>query len=608
MNHYWRILSYARPYKKQILLSVVFNILMVLFSLVSITILIPILKIIFNNTQTVHEVIPYEGILSLRVWLESWLNFKITNWAAIYGKQGILLRILIFTAILFLLKNICRYIGTIALVFIKNAVERDLRNDIHKKLLELPIAFFTEKRKGDILTRLTTDITEIQWALLSSIQRMVQDPLMIISTITLLIILSPQLTLFVVLLIPVTGFLITYIGNTLKRHSEKAKEDLGQIMSFVEEHISGLPIIRSYVAEDQVDKKFQKTNQSYFDAMNEMLYRRELSSPVSELLGSSVIIGIIWYGSTLILKNNALEPEVFITYVALFYQIINPAKSISNAIYDIKRGEASSNRILSFLDAPNPLADAENALAKAEFSDKICLEKIHFAYEQTKVLQDVTFCIKKGETVALVGQSGSGKSTVTYLLNRFYDIQDGAIKIDGQDIRKIKQKDLRKLIGYISQDAILFHDSIRNNLLMGNPEATEDDIIHAAKIANAHDFIMATPNGYETNIGDRGTKLSGGQRQRLTIARAILKNPPILILDEATSALDSESEMLVQEALEKLMNKRTSIVIAHRLSTVQNADKIIVMKAGKVIESGTHESLMEAGGEYLKLVALQRVD
>jgi subfamily B ATP-binding cassette protein MsbA len=606
MNNYFRILRYVLPYRQQIIGSVLFNIAMVFFSLVSITILIPILKIILENTEEVVEPIDYEGLSQIRPYLESQLNYRITLWATEYGPTKILFYILLVAIAFFLLKNLTRYLGGILLVFIKNGVERDLRNDIHHKVLHLPLSYFSEKQRGDIIARLTTDIVEVQWAILSSIQRLVTDPLMLVSTLVLLVILSPKLTLFVAILIPVTGFVITTIGNTLKKPSAKAKAELGKILSKVDEHLGGLPILKSYVAEDLAHESFRQSNDNHFRFMNQMLYRRQLSSPVSELLGSIVMIAIVWFGSLLILQNGELEPEVFITYIVLFYQIINPAKSISTAVYDIKRGEASAERIFSVIDAVNPLQDAPNAVAKNEFTDSIQLEAIDFSYETGEpVFENFNLNITRGRSVALVGQSGSGKTTLANLLNRFYDVNAGAIRIDGVDLRQIRIKDLRAMIGLISQEAILFNDTIRNNLLLGRPGATEEEMIEAAKVANAHDFIQRLPQGYDTNIGDRGTKLSGGQRQRLTIARAVLKNPPILILDEATSALDSESEMLVQQALEKLMANRTSVVIAHRLSTIQHADEIILLRNGKIIERGNHRELLQNGGEYKKMVELQ---
>ena len=605
MSHYFRILRYALPYRRKIFTSVLFNILTVFFSLGSITILIPVLKILFQNTPPTEAPAPYQGLDQLKPWLESHLNFYITHWMSEYGPQKILMAILAVATTFFLLKNLFRYLGSTSLTYIKNGVERDLRNVIHQKILELPPAYFSEKRKGDLIARLTTDVLEIQWALLSSIQRMIQDPLMILSTLVLLIILSPKLTLFVTILIPVTGFVITTVGNSLKRPSAKAKIESGKLLAHVEEHIGGLPIIQSYVAEKRIQKSFEETNQRHFHFMNQTLYRRELSSPISEVLGSLVIIVIVWFGSNLILQSNTLQPEIFITYIVLFYQIINPAKSISTAIYDIKRGQASSERILSVLDTPNTLADAPDALPKTSFDHSLAFKGVSFRYQEKWVVRNLDLLIPKGKTIALVGQSGSGKTTMANLLNRFYDVVEGSLEMDGIDVRKIRIHDLRRMIGYISQDPILFNDTIRNNLLLGNEFATEAQLVEAARIANAHDFILATEQGYDTLIGDRGMKLSGGQRQRLTIARAVLKNPPILVLDEATSALDSESERLVQDALEKIMANRTSVVIAHRLSTIQHADEIVVMREGRIIEQGNHHALMALGGEYSKLVELQ---
>ncbi|MCB0705631.1 MAG: ABC transporter ATP-binding protein [Saprospiraceae bacterium] len=606
MKNYLRILQYVLPYRRQIAGSIFFNIAMVFFSLGSITILIPILKIILENTQEVVTPMAYTGISELRPYLENQLNYKITGWIAESGAPAVLFSILLFALVFFFLKNLTRYIGSVYLVYIKNGVERDIRRDIHKKVLHLPLSYFSEKQKGDIVARLTTDIIEVQWAILSSIQRLVQDPLMLISTLILLVVLSPKLTLFVAILIPVTGFVITSIGNTLKKPSERAKAELGKILSKVDEHLGGLTILKSYVAEDRAHISFQDSNQKHFQYMNQMLYRRQLSSPISELLGTLVIIAIIWFGSMLILRDGNLEPEVFITYIVLFYQIINPAKSISTAIYDIKRGDASAARIFEVIDTQNNLEDKPDAQTKTDFTKGISLNNVHFTYpDDTPVLADFNLTIPKGKTIALVGQSGSGKSTIANLLNRFYDVQKGEITIDGLDIRQIKIKDLRQLIGYISQEAILFNDTVRNNLMLGKPQATAEEVMDAAKVANAHEFIMQLQDGYDTNIGDRGSKLSGGQRQRLTIARAVLKNPPILILDEATSALDSESEMLVQQALEKLMANRTSLVIAHRLSTIQHADEIILLRDGQIVEKGTHQELLEKDGDYQKMVYLQ---
>lgn len=607
MKHYFRLLRYLIPYKSKVISSIVLNILTVFFSLGSIAIIIPVLKIIFKNITVTPDKPIYNG--NIKAYSEQILNYYISFYANLNGPFYVLLWVVGIAGFLFLCKNVLRYFAEILLVNIKNGVERDIRNDLHRKILEMPIAQLTEQRKGDLMARLTNDILEIQWAIFSSIQRLIQDPLMIILTVIVLIFFSAKLTVFVIILIPITGLVITSLGNSLKKPSERAKEELGKIMSHIEENIGALSAIRSYVGEDRIQKKFEQSNQHYFTAMNQMLYKRELSSPVSEVMGTLVMLAIITYGSYLIINYKELEPEVFITYITLFYQIINPAKSLSVAIYDIKRGEASSSRIFSLLDAPNPLKDKDNALAINTFSDSIAFENVYFSYiEEKSAVENFNLTIKKGETVALVGQSGSGKSTIAALLNRFYDVDKGSIKIDSHDLRDLKQHDFRKMIAYIPQEAHLFNDTIKENLLLGKPDASMEEIIHACKVANAYDFITETENGFDTTIGDRGSKLSGGQRQRLTIARAVLKNPPILLLDEATSALDAESEKLVQDALNKLLTNRTSIVIAHRFSTIKNADKIVVMKEGNIIEVGNHESLVKKEGEYYKLVQLQGLE
>lgn len=604
MRKIWTILRFAGPYKTKVVLSAICHVLMVVFSLGSVTILIPILKIIFSNTQVITEPPIYEGLGQIKSYIEHSLNYWITYYGETSGKQQVLFWVLCLAATFFLLKNLFRYLGSILLIYIRNGVERDLRKKIHHKLLYLPISYFSAKRKGDITSRLTTDILEIQWALLSSVKRLVEDPLMIIGTMVLMLVLSPRLTLFVLLLIPVTGFIITTISRLLKKPSEMAKEEMGKLLSIVDEHVGGIPIIKSYAAEKQAHDIFQHSNQRHFTFMNKMLFRRDLSSPISEILGSSVILGIIWFGAKLILEENELEPEVFITYVALFYQIINPSKSLSVAFYDIRRSEASVDRINEILDAPNAILD-HGGNQPARFEQSITFEDVNFSYDTHEVLTNINFTIGKGEMIALVGPSGGGKSTLAYLINRFYDPVQGRILLDGVDYKDLELSSLRGLVGYISQDPILFFGSIRQNLLFGNPNATEAQLIAAAKVAHAHDFIMELDKGYDTAIGDRGLKLSGGQRQRITIARAILNDPQILVLDEATSALDAVSEKLVQKALEAVMENRTAIVIAHRLSTIRNAKHILVIQEGRIIESGSHQTLIQQAGPYQKLVELQ---
>lgn len=607
MQQYLKILRFALPYSRQIILSVLFNIGTVLFSLASITTLIPILRIIFNTAKPQTSPVEYTGILGLKDYLTGQLNYKMYTWSEAIGPQRMLFYVLLVTVGLFLLKNLFRFLGAIAVTYIKNGVERDLRASLHKKFLELPIAYFSERRKGDLIARFSTDVLDIQYAVLSSVHRLVQDPLMIILTLGILILFSAKLTLLVIVLLPISGFIISRIGKTLKKPAQAAKQELAVLLSQLEEHISGIQIIKSYVAERRVHKHFSDSNQRYFRYMNKTMFRRDLSSPVSEVLGALILVVIVWYGGNLILNTNELEADFFITYIVLFYQVTVPAKSLSNAFYDIKRGEASADRVLEILETENEMTDAADAKEVSVFESDLKLVDVTFSYEEKVVIDQLSLTIKKGSSVALVGQSGSGKSTIASLINRFYDPQGGSILLDGQDIRTLKQKSYRHLIGFISQDAVLFNDTIRNNIAFGVESATEEEIITAAKIANAHTFICEQEQGYDTIIGDRGMKLSGGQRQRLTIARAILKDPQLLILDEATSALDSESEQLVQEALEQVLQNRTSIVIAHRLSTIQHCDQIVVMKDGVIVEKGKHLALLEQDGVYKKLVDLQGI-
>jgi subfamily B ATP-binding cassette protein MsbA len=490
------------------------------------------------------------------------------------------------------------------MTILRNGILKDMRNDMYDKVLSLPISFFSEKRKGDVITRMTSDVVEVQWASLIILEIIVREPLTIIFSVATMFFLNYKLTIFIFVFTPISGFIISLIGKKLRKQSHIVQKHISEFLSQIEETLTGLKIIKGFNAEPLFSKKFKHITQDIFKSNIRLINRQNLAHPVSEFLGVLVIVIILWFGGAMVL-NKELSPAVFLTFIALAYNILTPAKSIARAGYTIKKGMASVERIFNILEAENPLKDKPNAIVKKSFDQNIQFDHVGFRYEEENVLKDVNFTINKGEMLALVGQSGSGKSTIANLLMRFYDVNEGAIKIDGVDIRDMTKKSLRALMGLVTQDSILFNDTVRNNIALGKPDATMDEIIQAAKIANAHDFIMALPKGYDTNIGDSGNRLSGGQKQRLNIARAILKNPPVMVLDEATSALDTESEKLVQDALDKLMANRTSVVIAHRLSTIKNADKIIVMHKGEIVEMGTHQDLMQHEGVYHNLIMLQ---
>jgi subfamily B ATP-binding cassette protein MsbA len=492
------------------------------------------------------------------------------------------------------------------MVPLRNGVVQDIRNQIYRKILELPLGFFSEERKGDIIARMTGDVQEIDNSIMSSLEMLLKDPLIIIISLSFMIYMSPSLTLFVFLLLPVVGYLIGKVGKSLKKPSMRGQNKMGELLSTIEESLSGLRIIKAFNAENKIKEHFSKQNTEYYHIMNSLMWRRYLAHPMSEFLGTAVIVIILWYGGNLVLRNDgSLNPAEFITYLAFFYTIINPAKSFTTAIYSIQKGLASMERIDKVMLAKNNIIDKENPKSVKVFTNEIQYKDVTFRYQEDDVLKKVNLTIPIGKTVALVGQSGSGKSTFVDLLPRFYDVSEGQILVDGIDIRDYRIADLRGLMGNVNQDPILFNDTFFNNISFGVENATMEQVENAAKVANAHDFIISTSEGYHSNIGDRGGKLSGGQRQRVSIARAVLKNPPILILDEATSALDTESEKLVQEALENLMKNRTSIVIAHRLSTIKNADLICVFHEGEIVERGNHDELLALDGIYKKLYGMQ---
>ncbi len=525
------------------------------------------------------------------------------------GKLYALLMICVLVVIMFFLKNLTRYLAMFFLAPVRNGVVKDLRNRMHQKVMELPLSYYSNERKGDIMSRITTDAQEIEWSVMSSLEATFREPLTILLFLGTMIYISPQLTLFVFILLPITALLITRIGKSLKRTSTKSRERMGSLLSVIEETLSGLRIIKAFNAEEPVQRKFEELNQKYTITMNRMYRKTDLASPLSEFLGACVLAVVLYFGGKLVLDaDQTLSASMFIAYVAIFSQMIPPAKSFSNAFYNIQKGIASADRMHMILDATNDITDKPGAKTIDEFRDEISYQNVSFSYRRGDagfVLNDINLVIQKGKTIALVGQSGSGKTTLADMLPRFYDPTAGSITIDGIPLNNLKLASLRSLIGVVSQEPILFNDTVAANIAFGMEQSDRSDIERAARIANAHDFIMQIPGNYDANIGDRGSKLSGGQRQRMSIARAVLKNPPILILDEATSALDTESERLVQDALNHLMANRTTLVIAHRLSTIQHADEIIVMQNGVIGERGTHAGLIDKGGLYKKLYDLQ---
>jgi len=591
------------PYKKQLILNFLFNFLSALFTVFSVTMMYPILDMLFGTTKDIRDMVPWE-MTKEAIFHNSY--YYITLFKDAHGAGLTLLYVGIFVIFATLLKVGFFYLGAFEAVYIRNGVVKDIREQIFNKILKLALPFFSEERKGDIISRITGDVTEVENSIMSSLDMFLKNPIIIIVLLVSMLVMSPSMTLFIFLVLPIAGFIIGRVGKSLKKVSREGQDKMGEILTVVEETLGGLRIIKAFNAEKKMDARFNSELHDYRHIMNRLMRRRELASPLSELLGTVVIIIVVWYGGTLILdKNSELSGSAFIIYLAIFYQIINPAKAFTTALYSIQKGLASMDRIDKILLADVTIPEKPEALSISTLKDSIEYRNVTFAYEEKIVLNNVSLKVPKGKTIALVGQSGSGKTTFVDLLPRFYDVNGGQILIDGLDLRDLKLHDLRDLMGNVNQEAILFNDSIYNNIAFGVDNTSMPEVIAASKVANAHDFIIETEHGYDTMIGDRGSKLSGGQRQRLSIARAILKNPPILILDEATSALDTESERLVQDALENLMKNRTSIVIAHRLSTVRNADLICVFHEGEIVESGTHDQLIELDGRYKKLYSLQ---
>jgi len=605
MSNFKKIVPFIYPYKKYAFLNIFFNILYALFSTLSFVALIPMLQVLFDQTKARHEKPVYEGILKLQQYGEDYLSYYITTTKGNHDPGYILAIMVTIIISIFLLKNLADYLAMFFITFLRNGVLQDMRNAMYKKTLELPLAFYSEKRKGDVISRISADVNEVQNSFLAILELIVKEPLTIIFTITTMLIISTKLTLFVFIFIPISGYIISLIGKQLKKQSTKAQEEQGTFLSTIEETIGGLKVVKGYNAENYFNTVFQNSTQRFFNLSNKIGNRQNLASPASEFMGITVIAILLWYGGQMVLIDKTLSGPSFIAYMGLAYNILTPAKAISKASYGVKRGNAAAERVLEVLDQENTIVSKENAIEKTTFDDNISVQNINFKYENENVLKDFSLEIKKGQTVALVGQSGSGKSTIANLLTRFYDVNEGSIAIDGINIKDMNLHSLRSLMGLVTQDSILFNDTIKANISLGKLDATDDEIIEALKIANAYEFVKDLPKGIYTNIGDSGNKLSGGQKQRLSIARAVLKNPPIMILDEATSALDTESEKFVQVALENMMQNRTSIVIAHRLSTIQKADVIVVMQKGKIVEQGTHDELIAKNGTYNKLVTMQ---
>lgn len=587
-------------------MNILFNLLSVFFDLISVLLFIPFLKVVFQE-QMAYPELP-EPSFSLG-YAESWFNYQLVDYITLHGKSQTLLVICTAVGVAFLLKNMCRYLGMFFIAVIRNGVVRDIRNNIYEKTLRLPLSYYSDKRKGDLLARITNDVQEIEWSILSSLEIIFREPAAIIIFLITLIYISPTLSLYAFILLPVAGLVIGQIGKSLKRTSGKAQKSLGELLSVVEETLTGMRIIKAFSAEQSVKANFKIANENFTKLMIRAFRKRDLASPLSEFLGVGVMLCLVYFGGTLVLEGAEMEGEgeKFIGFLILFYRLIAPVKSFSTAFNNASKGAASTERVEEVLNAEETIPEKESPEPLESFEREISFNDVCFAYEEQLVIDHVSFKVPKGHTVALVGPSGGGKSTMADLLARFYDVTKGSIDIDGKDVRDVRVKDLRRQLGIVSQQSILFNDSVYKNILFGNKKASREDVIHAAKIANAHEFIMGLDNGYDTNIGEGGNKLSGGQKQRISIARAILKNPPIMILDEATSALDTESEALVQDALNKLMSNRTTLVIAHRLSTIQHANQILVLEGGKVSEQGTHAELVQQGGTYKRLIDLQEL-
>ena len=607
MEYFKKILKYAIPYKHFAILNIISNIFYAFFGTLSMISLFPMLKVLFNQTKTLQEAPVWSGFADLVSFGEDYLNFYVTMKKS-EGSNDVLIFMILIIVITFLLKNIFNYLSLFFITYLRNGVIKDVRNDLYDKITELSVSYYSEKRKGDILSRISSDVIELQVSFLGILELIVKEPLMIIFTLISMILINSKLAIFVFIFIPISGLIISFIGKSLKKKSNKVQKEQGIFLSLVDETLNGLKIIKSFTSENLFKKKFNNSTKKYYNYSNNLLNRTNLAGPISEFLGICSITVLLWYGGQMVLEDKTLDPSSFMVFLGLAYNILTPFKAISKASYKVRKGNAAAERVIQVLENKSIVTDPKDSKVISQFDKSIQFNNISFSYKNDKVIKEFSFELEKGKTLALVGQSGSGKSTIANLVNRFYDINLGEISIDNINIKDVTKKSLRNLIGLVTQDSILFNDTIKNNLIVAKNNATDEEVISALKIANAWEFVKDLEQGIYHNVGDSGNKLSGGQKQRISIARAVLKNPPIMILDEATSALDTESEKLVQDALEKMMKNRTSIVIAHRLSTIKNADYIIVLNKGSIMEKGNHNDLMKLRGLYHNLVEMQTIN
>jgi ATP-binding cassette, subfamily B, bacterial MsbA len=608
MKNLKKFLKYIKPHKKYLIGSLIFNVFYGLFSAISMLTLIPMLTVLFDDSKKIKvkpNLKEFDGVIP---FLENNMNYFISNNLENKGAMNTLLWMVALVLSAFLLKNLFSYLAIVFMTILNNNILNDLRNDVYQKVISLNTSFFSGERKGDLMARMTTDINTIKTSFMSVIMLVGREPFTVVFTLVSMVLISWKLTLFVFIFIPVSGLLISKLSKSIKSQSGNIFALEGELLSSIEETLGGISIIKNFTAENFFNKRFKIFTKNINVINNSLGIKMALAGPTSEFLGILVISVLLVFGGVLVLVDKSLTGSLFITYIGLSYQILTPAKQMAKANYALQGGNAASERVQFILEAENPLKDISNASVIQEFNNEIKFNNISFKYDNEYVLKDFSLTLPKGKTVALVGESGSGKSTLAKLITRFYDVNEGTITFDGVNIKNVTTKSLRQQMGIVAQDSILFNDSISNNISLGIENTNENSIIHAAKIANAHNYISEFPEGYNTNVGDGGSSLSGGQRQRVAIARAVMKNPPIMILDEATSALDTESEKVVQDALENMMENKTSLVIAHRLSTVKNADLIVVMKKGRIVEQGTHQELLSFDGTYTNLVKLQSLE